>query len=169
MTIAMNAEAFLHRAKGLCDTLDIPVPKVLGPLVCEWRRQGIDLGFAWRRTEFALRRGTSLSEVDDMLRLRLTRHKLAVVSPQARPCEEPKEELVGTTEPDPAIGKLATAEGWLRTKLANGPARIVTLRREAAKIGIQPRTFERARKALGIVTKRIGFGPHGYVEVELPW
>jgi hypothetical protein len=67
------------------------------------------------------------------------------------------------------VSALAIAEAFLRDTLASGPTKVTTLWREAAKTGIKPKTLEQACKALGIVTRRVGFGPHGYVEVELPW
>ncbi len=67
------------------------------------------------------------------------------------------------------MSALAIAEAFLRDKLVSSPTKVTTLWREAAKTGIKPKTLERACKALGIVTRRVGFGPHGYVEVELPW
>jgi putative DNA primase/helicase len=59
------------------------------------------------------------------------------------------------TEPLP---KRADAEALLREELASGPVAATTIEELATDLGISERTLRRARKDLGVVPKKDGFG-----------
>ena len=64
--------------------------------------------------------------------------------------------------------KLELAKVLLLRLLAGGPARQADLEREAAVAGISYRTLERAKQALGIASRREGFGPGSMIYWEIP-
>ncbi len=58
-------------------------------------------------------------------------------------------------------GDLADAAGWLRGRLADGPAPAKEVAREAAAQGISGMTLRRARARLGVSARRSGYGAEG--------
>jgi len=68
----------------------------------------------------------------------------------------------------PRPKKLEIAVAWLRTELASDERPAAELEAIALCIGIAPRTYDRARKRLGIVSRRIGFGRWAKYMIALP-
>ena len=68
--------------------------------------------------------------------------------------------LAGTDQTERSA--LEDAEDWLRSELSGGPVPARRIEALAKRAGISPRTLRRARKSLGVVTRRAGFGPGGW-------
>jgi hypothetical protein len=71
-------------------------------------------------------------------------------------------------EPAPSPKKIDVAVAWLRAELASGERSAVEVESNAVCAGIAPRTYDRARKRLGITSTRIGFGRCAKYMVALP-
>jgi hypothetical protein len=72
--------------------------------------------------------------------------------------------------PTPAPGpkKIEMAVAWLRTVLTAGERPAAEVEAEALCAGIAPRTYDRARKRLGVTSRRIGFGRWAKYMIALP-
>jgi len=64
--------------------------------------------------------------------------------------------------------KIDLAVVWLRTELASGERPAAEDEAKALCIGISPRTYNRARKRLGVTSRRIGFGRWAKYMIALP-
>ena len=64
--------------------------------------------------------------------------------------------------------KLGEAKVFLLDILADGPVEQSEIEAGAAELGIAYRTVERAKKSLGIISRREGFGPGSVVMWERP-
>lgn len=64
--------------------------------------------------------------------------------------------------------RLNVAEAFLTAVLASGPVEQVEIQRQAAAQAIAYRTVERAKRLLGITSRREGFGPGSVVLWEFP-
>jgi hypothetical protein len=82
----------------------------------------------------------------------------------------PKRSASNSSRPTPAPGpkKIDMAVTWLRAELASGERSAVEVESNAVCAGIAPRTYDRARKRLGITSRRIGFGRCAKYMVALP-
>ena len=60
-----------------------------------------------------------------------------------------------------AGGAREEAECWLRDLLSSGPVASSVVKQSAERDGIASRTLERAKKSLGVLTSREGFGSEG--------
>jgi hypothetical protein len=88
------------------------------------------------------------------------------VSPQK---VHPKRSASKSSGPTPANPKkIDLAVAWLRAELASGERSAVEVESNAVCAGIAPRTYDRARKRLGITSRRIGFGRCAKYMVALP-
>ena len=70
--------------------------------------------------------------------------------------------------PGPSPKKIDTAVAWLRIELAAGERAAAVVDAKALSAGIAPRTYDRARKRLGIVSRRLGFGRWARYVIALP-
>ncbi len=68
----------------------------------------------------------------------------------------------------PSPKKIDTAVAWLRAELTSGERPAAEVEAKALCIGIAPRTYDRARKRLGITSRRIGFGRWAKYVIALP-
>jgi hypothetical protein len=68
----------------------------------------------------------------------------------------------------PSPKKIDIAAAWLRTELAAGEQAAAEVEAKALCIGISPRTYDRARKRLGVTSRRIGFGRWAKYMIALP-
>jgi hypothetical protein len=68
----------------------------------------------------------------------------------------------------PRPKKIDLAVAWLRTKLASGERPAAEVEAKALCAGIAPRTYDRARKRLGVTSRRIGFGRWAKYMIALP-
>jgi hypothetical protein len=68
----------------------------------------------------------------------------------------------------PSPKKIDIAAAWLRTLLASGERPAAEVEAKALCIGISPRTYDRARKRLGVTSRRIGFGRWAKYMIALP-
>jgi hypothetical protein len=68
----------------------------------------------------------------------------------------------------PSQKKIDIAVAWLRTELANGERESAVVEADALCAGIAPRTYDRARKRLGIISRRVGFGRWAKYLIALP-
>lgn len=64
--------------------------------------------------------------------------------------------------------KLDQARLFLWRQLSEGPMRQAEIEQRAVAEGVAKRTLERAKKALGIVSRREGFGPNSVILWEIP-
>ncbi len=64
--------------------------------------------------------------------------------------------------------KIDVAVAWLRTVLTAGERAAAEVEAEALCAGITPRTYDRARKRLGVTSRRIGFGRCAKYMIALP-
>jgi len=64
--------------------------------------------------------------------------------------------------------KIDVAVAWLRAELATGEQAAVEVESNARCAGIAPRTYDRARKRLGVTSRRIGFGRWAKYVIALP-
>jgi hypothetical protein len=64
--------------------------------------------------------------------------------------------------------KIDLAVALLRTELASGERPAAEVEAKALCIGISPRTYDRARKRLGVTSRRIGFGRWAKYMIALP-
>src|SRR5262249_6047832 len=64
--------------------------------------------------------------------------------------------------------KIDLAVAWLRAELAAGERTAVGVESNAICAGIAPRTYDRARKRLGVTSRRIGFGRCARYMIALP-
>jgi hypothetical protein len=88
------------------------------------------------------------------------------VSPQK---VHPKRSASKSSGPTPANPKkIDLAVAWLRTVLAAGERAAAEVEAKALCIGISPRTYDRARKRLGVTSRRIGFGRWAKYMMALP-
>jgi hypothetical protein len=71
-------------------------------------------------------------------------------------CPYDADELVTAAFEATSSRKLSAAMDWLRVRLANASALSKVVEKEAAEIGISPRTLARARKQLGIISQPSG-------------
>lgn len=65
-------------------------------------------------------------------------------------------------------GALEEAKAWLRDALANGARPAKEVKQEAESDGIKPRTLDRAKKALGLISTREGYASEGRWVWSLP-
>ncbi len=70
--------------------------------------------------------------------------------------------------PAPSPTKIDLAVALLRSELAAGERAAVEVEAKALCAGIAPRTYDRARKRLGITSRRIGFGRSAKYVIALP-
>jgi hypothetical protein len=70
--------------------------------------------------------------------------------------------------PAPSRKKIDTAVDWLRAELATGERPAAEVEANALCAGIAPRTYDRARKCLGVTSRRIGFGRWARYMIALP-
>jgi hypothetical protein len=75
--------------------------------------------------------------------------------------------LAGQTLP-PAPKKIDAAVAWLRTELAAGERAAAEVEANARCVGIATRTYDRARKRLGVTSRRVGFGRWAKYMIALP-
>jgi len=68
----------------------------------------------------------------------------------------------------PSPKKIDTAVAWLRTVLTAGERAAAEVEAEALCIGISPRTYDRARQRLGVISRRVGFGRWAKYMIALP-
>jgi hypothetical protein len=70
----------------------------------------------------------------------------------------------------PASGpkKIDVAVAWLRAELVGGERAAAEVESNALCAGIAPRTYDRARKRLGVTSRRIGFGRLARYAIALP-
>ena len=68
----------------------------------------------------------------------------------------------------PGPKKIHLAIAWLLTELATGEEAASVVEAEAVSAGIAPRTYDRARKRLGVTSRRIGFGRRAKYMIALP-
>jgi hypothetical protein len=68
----------------------------------------------------------------------------------------------------PSPKKIDVAATWLRSELANGERAAAEIEAKALCAGIAPRTYDRARKRLGVISRRIGFGRWAKYMIALP-
>ena len=64
--------------------------------------------------------------------------------------------------------KIDEAVAWLRAELASGERPAVEVESNALCASIAPRTYDRARKRLGVISRRIGFGRCAKYMIALP-
>jgi hypothetical protein len=64
--------------------------------------------------------------------------------------------------------KIDVAVTWLRAELANGERAAAEVEAKALCVGIAPRTYDRARKLLGVASRRISFGRWAKYMIALP-
>jgi hypothetical protein len=64
--------------------------------------------------------------------------------------------------------RIEVAVAWLRAELAGGERPTAQVEAEALCAGIAPRTLDRARKRLGVTSRRIGFGRWAKYVIALP-
>lgn len=67
-------------------------------------------------------------------------------------------ELLAEAEQDGQHGEARDAAAWLRDELASGPVPVKDMKRHADEAGFAWRTIQRAMRAVGIESKRGGFG-----------
>ena len=79
------------------------------------------------------------------------------VSPQKI---RPKRKASKSSGPTPGLGpkKIDIAVDWLRTVLTAGERAAAEVEADTLCAEIAPRTYDRARKHLGVTSRRIGFG-----------
>ncbi len=78
-------------------------------------------------------------------------------------------DLLGPAADDGERGALAEAEAFLRDELALGPVDVRTIKRQAGNAGISPRTLDRAKARIGVVSERVGgIGAEGRWTWSLP-
>jgi putative DNA primase/helicase len=82
------------------------------------------------------------------------------------PCDRRIDEVMQSANGDGGAG--TEAEEWLRDALAAGPVAAGEIKRRATADGIAEKTLERAKKRLGIVSRRAGFGGDGAWAWALP-
>jgi len=70
--------------------------------------------------------------------------------------------------PAPSRKKIDTAVDWLRAELATGERPAAEVEANALCAGIAPRTYDRARKRLGVTSRRVGFGRWAKYMIALP-
>jgi hypothetical protein len=89
------------------------------------------------------------------------------VSPQKI---HPKRSASKSSGPMPAPGpkKIDLAVALLRTELASGERAAAEVEANALCAGISPRTYDRARRRLGVTSRRIGFGRWAKYMIGLP-
>jgi hypothetical protein len=68
----------------------------------------------------------------------------------------------------PSPKKIDVAVAWLRAELASGEQPAARVEANALCAGIAPRTYDRARKRLGVTSRRIGFGRWAKYMIALP-
>jgi hypothetical protein len=68
----------------------------------------------------------------------------------------------------PSPKKIDVAVAWLRAELASGERPAAGVEANALCAGIAPRTYDRARKRLGVTSRRIGFGRWAKYMIALP-
>jgi len=68
----------------------------------------------------------------------------------------------------PSPKKIDTAVALLRAELASGERPAAEVEAKALCAGISPRTYDRARKRLGVTSRRIGFGRWAKYMIALP-
>jgi hypothetical protein len=64
--------------------------------------------------------------------------------------------------------KIDVAVAWLRAELVSGERAAAEVESNALCAGIAPRTYDRARKRLGVTSQRIGFGRWAKYVIALP-
>jgi hypothetical protein len=67
-----------------------------------------------------------------------------------------------------ALKKIDAAVAWLRAELASSERPAAEVEATALCMGIAPRTYDRARKRLGVTSRRIGFGRWAKYMIALP-
>jgi hypothetical protein len=70
--------------------------------------------------------------------------------------------------PGPSPKKIDVAVAWLRAELASGERAAAEVEANALCVGIAPWTYDRARKRLGVTSRRIGFGRWAKYMIALP-
>jgi len=89
-------------------------------------------------------------------------------SPQAIP--QPHRSAFRLSGQTPASGpnRIDVAVAWLKAELADGERPAVEVESNAVCAGIAPRTYDRARKRLGVTSRRVGFGRWAKYMIALP-
>jgi hypothetical protein len=85
-------------------------------------------------------------------------------SPQ--PIPQPQRSAPKSLAPPPK--KIDVAVAWLRAELASGERAAAEVEANALCAGVAPRTYDRARKRLGVTSRRIGFGRWAKYMIALP-
>jgi hypothetical protein len=82
----------------------------------------------------------------------------------------PKRSASKSSDPMPAQGpkKIEIAVALLRSELASGERPAAEVEANALCAGIAPRTYDRARKRLGVTSRRVGFGRWAKYMIALP-
>jgi len=68
----------------------------------------------------------------------------------------------------PSPKKIDIVVDWLRAELATGEQVAAEVEAKARSVGIAPRTYDRARRRLGINSRRVGFGRKAKYMMALP-
>lgn len=68
----------------------------------------------------------------------------------------------------PSPKKIDIAVAWVWIELTNGEQAAAVVEAKARCAGIAPRTYGRARKQLGITSRRVGFGRWAKYMIGLP-
>jgi hypothetical protein len=89
-------------------------------------------------------------------------------SPQQNPRPQRSASKLSRHAPPPSQKKIDIAVAWLRTELAAGERAAAEVEASALCAGIAPRTYDRARKRLGVTSRRIGFGRWAKYVIALP-
>src|SRR5579884_725263 len=78
------------------------------------------------------------------------------------------ETLLAVEDDEPAAERRDANAEWLRALLADGPLPAVEVKARARQAGIPPRTLDRLRQRVGVVSRRVGFGNSSHFELALP-
>jgi hypothetical protein len=89
-------------------------------------------------------------------------------SPQQIPQPQRSGSRLSRQTPASSPKKIDVAVAWLRAELASGERPAAEVEASALCAGIAPRTYDRARQRLGIVSRRIGFGRWAKYMIALP-
>ncbi len=89
-------------------------------------------------------------------------------SPQQIPQPQPSASRLSRQMQAPSPKKVDTAIAWLCAELATGERVAAEVEAKARSVGIAPRTYDRARRRLGITSRRIGFGRKAKYMMALP-
>lgn len=91
-----------------------------------------------------------------------------VVEWEPNPVTITAEEALAPAEADEEHTERKEAADWLREVLADGPRRVKELMQDARAYGFSDRTLQRARRVIGAVVEREGFGGHCRWALSIP-